>query len=469
MRFYCTIWIFLMCILCTQLLHAQDTTTFKQMGKWSNKLFEQVEKKSARISERMERQQRKYMEAFIRQEMKIRHKLHRKDSTAAALIFNDSEKLYGNSMDIAHAGTATNKLSSVKTYNPYMDSLSTAINFLKQQGNNSAVGLKLNELDQRFGQTTQCAEFLKERKNYLEEQLSKYNMGKSLDRYKKHLYYYKAQMKEYQCVFEDRSKLETKVLSLLQESTLYKDFFRNNSQLAGLFKLPGADIADPAVALQGLQARADIQQVLLQRLGTRELPQQVQQQLAAAQSALKLLKEQAQNLAGQKKELEMPDFKPNNQKTKSFVDRLEYGVNIQSTRTSRLLPATSDIAASLGYKLNDKSVIGFAASYKMGWGNNIRNIQITHQGIGLRTFAEYKLKGSFWMAGGGEMNYRHAFKNLEALDNYSLWQQSALLGVSKKYAISKKVKGNFQLLYDFLHRQQNPNTQPVVFRVGYTF
>ncbi|HYC29754.1 MAG TPA: hypothetical protein VEB42_13070, partial [Chitinophagaceae bacterium] len=74
----------------------------------------------------------------------------------------------------------------------------------------------------------------------------------------------------------------------------------------------------------------------------------------------------------------------------------------------------------------------------------------------------------FYASGGYEQNYRAAFRSIDQL-RQNAWQQSALLGISKKYRISKKFKGNMQLLYDFLHAQQVPRAQPVVFRMGYNF
>jgi hypothetical protein len=124
---------------------------------------------------------------------------------------------------------------------------------------------------------------------------------------------------------------------------------------------------------------------------------------------------------------------------------------------------------SAGYKLNDKSIIGIGASYKLGLGQSWQNINITHQGAGLRTFVDFKLKGNFWISGGGELNYRNEFRRIEVLKNMNAWQQSALLGISKKYKAGKKFKGNAQVLYDFLWKQQQPRTQAVVFRVGYNF
>ena len=166
---------------------------------------------------------------------------------------------------------------------------------------------------------------------------------------------------------------------------------------------------------------------------------------------------------------ELPDFKPNNQKTKNFWQRLEYGTNIQSQRPNNIFPVTSDIGLSLGYKLNDKSVIGLGASYKMGWGQSFRNINITHQGAGLRSFADVKLKGSFWISGGYEMNYRNEFNRIDALKDLNAWQQSGLIGMSKVVSMNSKFfkKTKLQLLWDFLSYQQTPRTQAIVFRVGY--
>jgi hypothetical protein len=50
----------------------------------------------------------------------------------------------------------------------------------------------------------------------------------------------------------------------------------------------------------------------------------------------------------------MPEFKPNTQKTKSFLKRLEYGANFQTQKATNFFPAVSDLGLSLGYKFSDK-------------------------------------------------------------------------------------------------------------------
>jgi hypothetical protein len=167
----------------------------------------------------------------------------------------------------------------------------------------------------------------------------------------------------------------------------------------------------------------------------------------------------------------MPEgFKPNNQKTKSFLKRIEIGTNIQSQKTNGYFPATSDIGLSIGYKLSDKSILGIGASYKMGMGKDIRHINITHQGAGMRSFIDWKIKGSFWMSGGYEMNYRNAFRRIDVLKDLNAWQQSGLIGLSKVISLKTKFfsKTKLQLLWDFMSYQQLPRTQPILFRVGYS-
>lgn len=164
-------------------------------------------------------------------------------------------------------------------------------------------------------------------------------------------------------------------------------------------------------------------------------------------------------------------FTPNTQKTKTFLQRIELGSNLQSQKGNSLLPVTTDVGISAGYKLNDKSIIGLGASYKLGWGQNIRNIQLSHEGVGLRSFIDWKLKGSFWISGGYEGNYLQSFNSIAQLRQYSGWQQSGLLGVSKQLSLKTKFfkQTRLQLLWDFLSYQQVPRTQPLVFRVGYTW
>ena len=142
---------------------------------------------------------------------------------------------------------------------------------------------------------------------------------------------------------------------------------------------------------------------------------------------------------------------------------------MQTVQSTNYFPVTSDVGLSVGYKLNDKSIIGIGASYKMGWGQNIKHINITSQGAGARSFLDVKLKKSIWLSGGFEMNYRTTITSIDQLKDASAWQQSGLVGLSKKFNVKTKFfkNTNLKLLWDFLSYQQLPRTQPILFRVGY--
>jgi hypothetical protein len=196
--------------------------------------------------------------------------------------------------------------------------------------------------------------------------------------------------------------------------------------------------------------------------------QQVRDNVQGAQNQLQQLKNKVRELGGGNSDVEMPDFKPNNQRTKSFLQRLQLGGNIQFAKPNGIVPTTGDFAMTVAYKLNDKSSIGIGGSYKLGIGS-LKRIRFTHEGIGLRSFADLKLKGQFYITGGYELNHFARFTQIASINNFDYWQSSGLAGLSRKYKIGKKRCGNFQVLYDFLHKQHTPHSQPLIIRTGFTF
>lgn len=235
--------------------------------------------------------------------------------------------------------------------------------------------------------------------------------------------------------------------------------------------MPG-DPNDPlnAANLAGLQTRVQVNNLIQQQIasGGANARQQLQQNFQQAQSKMQELKNKIGGTGGSSDD-EMPDFKPNGQKTKNFMQRTELGTNLQTQKASSFFPSYSDIGLSLGYKITDRSVIGIGGSYKMGMGSGWRNIRITHEGVSIRSYVDLKLKGSIWMSGGFELNHNIAFERFDQLRDLNAWRRSGLIGVSKKFQISKKIKGKMQLLWDFLSRQQIPRTRSIIFRVGYNF
>jgi hypothetical protein len=445
----------------------------------SKKYLDVVSASAARMSDQLDKKAEKTLRLFRKQEEKLIRKLSKVDSAAAKQLQLDANVRYKELEERMKGNT-------IKQYIPQVDSLATSLAFLKAnpqllekakdiKDKLAEASGKMDELKAQLHKAEEIKAFLKERKEFLKQQLAQVGMLKDLKMINKQVYYYAQQVNEYKEALKDPKKAGKKALELLAKNAKFREFMRKNSQLASLFRMPG-DPDDPGniANMAGLQTRAQVNALIQQQIaaGGPNAQAQLQQNLQAAQSQLNQLKDKVILMGGGSSDAEMPEgFKPNNQKTKSFFKRLELGTNLQSQRSNGLLPVTSDLGLSVGYKLNDKSMIGVGASYKLGWGQNIRNIRLSHQGVGARSFIDWKLKGAWWISGGFELNYRSEIRSIVQLQDYTAWQRSGLIGMSRKIPLKTKFFKNtkLMLLWDFLSYDQVPRTQPVVFRVGYNF
>lgn len=365
-------------------------------------------------------------------------------------------------------------VSSSGVYIPQIDSLTVLTDYFHQSVKNGRMQNiptpgKIKELSGKLKSAlnnlqgaASIQQQLNERKAQLRKIAEVSGINKEFRKYQEQYYYYQRQVNEYKSALENPDKAFKKLMSYVRDIPEFKAFLRKNSQLSRLF-LPPDPLSGTVSLVPGLQTQSGVQALIGQRFSGADPLGMMQQQTDLAKEQLNELKEKVRKVSGDQNESDMPDFKPNGQKIKSFFRRLEYGMNIQSAKRNNLLPVTTDWAFSLGYKLNDKSTIGIGAAYKMGWGDGFQRIQITNEGIGLRSFVEMKLKGSIWISGGYEQNYWARFGRISQLGAIK-WQESGLIGISKKYRLVKKT-GNLQLLWDFLNRQTGPALQ---FRTGFS-
>jgi len=462
-------------------LHAQDEQGIDTGTHLvSARYIQSVQSTASSLEDKLDKKTEKLLRRLQQQESRIYKKLQKTDSTKAKALIQQSEAQYKRlEQNIAKLGKKGN------TYIPSLDTLTGSLKFLHQNpdllklkdnaGQLTGALDKVQGLQQQFNKAELVKKLIKERKQTLTNQLQGLGFMKELKQINKQVYYYQAQVNEYKEILKDHKKAERKALELLSQTKLFKDFMQKNSQLASLFRLPTNNPTDPAAlnaSLAGLQTRAQVNNVLQQQLAAPGAMDQFQQNMQDAQSQLNSLKNKLGNQLGNTggKDIDIPEgFKPNQQKVKSFKDRLEYNTDFQSQRSNGYFPTTSDIGLSVGYKLNDKSIIGIGGAYKLGWGRNIQNIKITHQGIGIRSYVDWKIKGGFWLTGGYEQNYRQQFNSIEVLKDLSAWQQSGLIGLSKQINLNSKIfkRTSVKLLWDFLSYQQVPRTQPILFRVGY--
>jgi hypothetical protein len=451
-----------------------------------------IDKKITKLDRQLTKQLQTYLNNLSKQEQRINKVLAKFDSSKAAGFFIESGKGYEQLLQGLTAAEGKTKAIFRGEYLPYLDSLQGAFGFLantkgiisKSEGIQQKLGQSLervNQLQNRLQHAEDIKAYLSQRQEQLGHLLAGYtslprSLGKTFGKYQEQIYYYGQQVKAYREALNDPDRLLKKLLGTLQNVPGFKKFMSKYSMLSQLF--PAPDNYDPSQTIQGLPSRQQVMSLIQDQTGntSANVSSMVQQNTGSARSQVDELRNRINQSGGNGNDLTMPDFKPDNMPTAPFLRKLEYGTSFQSQRANNYFPATSDIGATLGYKAGRKSIIGIGITAKIGWGTGWQHIKVSSQGIGLRFFADWKVPSiwsskeeSWWLSGGAEMNYRTPVERLEIFKNYHAWTRSALAGISKKFSAGKKLNGTVSVLFDFLYRQHIPVTEPILFRVGYTF
>jgi hypothetical protein len=301
------------------------------------------------------------------------------------------------------------------------------------------------------------------------------NINKIFNEWRAEVNICKLQFFNWKEALQDSKKMEREVLALLNKLPAFRDFMSRNSELARLFgPVGGAGNAPAGQALPGLQSIQSISQELQLRFGS-EMVQGgslLQQQLQAGMDQLG--QTQASDISGIIPGMNLPvesnssligeagggvvspaQKEATELKAKPFGKRFEFGWNLQSAMRLQNFPAVRDMGLNLGYKLNPRSVIGVGVAYKFALGESWKNIEWTHEGVGLRSYLDWRLteaggrifKG-LWLTGGFEMNYWSRIAGNVQWKELA-WRPAGIIGLTKAIP-GKKQNGKFQVLFNYL-------------------
>jgi hypothetical protein len=468
-----------------------DSVANKLTG-FPSKLFGRIQSNTASLNQQLTRQTEKYLQKLMKREQRLQNKMYKVDSSSAKSLFAGSSQQYAALLQKIKNDTGSRLLPMSGNYQPYADSLKGTLSFLQKNPQLlSAPGQQLTPqlqaqlegsirqlqtMQAKMQDADQAKAYVQQRKQQISQYIAQHTnlqglLEKQYAGMNQDIYYYSQQVRQYKEMLNDPDQLEQRALAVLNRLPAFQSFMKNNSELGGLFHLPG-DYGSPA-GLAGLQTRDQVSQLMQNQVsaGGSGGAAALESNLQSAQSQLDGYKEKLSKLGSGSGDIDMPDFKPNDQKTKTFWKRLEYGANFQTTHNNYYFPTVTDLGLSLGYKLGNSNVVGIGTSYKIGWGNGINHIALSSQGVGLRSFIDIKIKGSFSATGGFEYNYTTPFTSYQQIRVLDLWTQSGLIGVTKTVSVKSRFfkKTKLQLLWDFLSYQQVPKTQPILFRLGYSF
>jgi hypothetical protein len=443
------------------------------------KFIRQTGTKAAKYAKRITGKTEKTLTKLARWEGKIKALLEKASPETAQRLFGNGQLTFAGMLVQYQKGQQIVN-GYGKQYDEYRDRLGNTMDYLSAQNTKAKeAGKQLKQLDSLVENTEAFQQFMKERKKQLIQQSIQY-MGKSkyLKKMNSEAWYYVETLRNYKEIFQDEKKAEELAGKLLHMVPGFEDFLQRKSAVAGLFGFNTLQqVGDGAPNLAGLQTRASVQNLIQQQFGSGPNAQQaLAQNVQQAQAQLSQLKDKIAQ--GGNSDGELSSFKPNNTKTKIFLQRIEYTANVGFGKINPLATGTNsnaiaDIALGIGYKLNDKSTVGVGASYKLGMGS-LQRVRLSGQGIGLRSFIDWKLEKQLYISGGYEMNYLPAMEGLRIAAPFGsntadTWQKSGLIGIAKKMKVRTKwfSASSVQLLYDVLHRQQRPVGQAFIFRVGY--
>ncbi len=466
----------------------QVDSTLNTITQLPNRLFAKINNKASQLDNELSHQTVKYLERMQAKERKLKQKLYKTDSNAAKQLYaTNPDQQYAELLQKFKTDSARIVHSMGAEYLPYADSLQGSLSFLnknsqllnssklapaKIQGALSQVQL----LQAKMEDADQIKQFMAQREGQIRQYMAQLThlppgLSSIYNDYNKQLYYYNSQLQQYREILNDPDKMLRTALMLLNKVPAFSNFMKSNSFLAGLFNVP-ADYGAPE-GMSGLQSRDEVLAMIQSQIGAggSNATSAIQNSLQTAQQDISNLQNKLSSMGGGSKNIDAPNFKPNNQKTKTFMQRLEIGTNMQTMHASFYFPTTTDLGLSVGYKLSNKSTVGLGASYKVGWGTDFSHVNLSSQGAGIRSFLDVQMKKSFYASGGFEYNYQPPLGVYGPITNISNFQKSGLIGISKIISLNTKVfkKTKVQFLWDFLSYEQIPRSEPFLFRVGYSF
>jgi hypothetical protein len=442
-------------------------------SKLTKKYFKKIDKKVLILDKTTTKRTRKSFKKFQRQQHQLHKKLCKINPELADRLFSYQVDPLYYQKDPFNLSPHTRLKDGPKEYNPYLDTLKCSSSFFSKTQSDSSMSSLAAETnknvlncDSKLERANKIQHYMRQRKILLNKSLKDYpSLKKDLLGIDKINYYYGQYLKE----FKNRLKIESKFESLfkkgLSSNPDFSKFMSANGAISKFSKIP----ANWGKSTKGLQTNADVEKMLEESTKTLSgllSKDEIVAKVKEGTDAISKMK--SGNYGNATNAADVPGFKPNPMKTKRFIDRLEYGTDIQFKKTSTYFPATGNFGLQIGYKFTPKFSIGTGGTYVLGLGRDWDKIHFSQEGIGIRTYSDYQLKGSIFLSAGYEKNATMPTATQKEQGHNSFnWYASALIGLKIKPKVFGKATPTLSLQYDFLHDEHAPSSPAFVYRVGW--
>src|ERR1700722_15669033 len=267
----------LFCLAVTASFAQSGDSALNKVTSFPMRLFGHIQSKTASLNQQLSQQTQKYLQKLQQQEQRLKKKIFSIDSNAAKKLFANSSQQYATLLQKLQTDTGSSHQKVTGTYQPHMDSLQTALAFLQKNqsalsqpassvttltgGSAAALTTKvganlspevqaklqasisqLQALQAKMQDAAQIKGFMAQRKQqigqYITQHASLQNvLGKPYAQMQQNMYYYSAQMKQYQAMANSPDQIEQKALAMLSRLPAFQGYMKTNSQLSSLFSL----------------------------------------------------------------------------------------------------------------------------------------------------------------------------------------------------------------------------------------
>ncbi|WP_370909987.1 hypothetical protein [Chitinophaga sp. RCC_12] len=460
---------------------------------------------------RSQRIQQKLLHRLKKQEARMMKQLAAKDSTRYKQYL-DMPLTYDPIASLSKDTAVLNQ--RIGRRNATIDSLKGIQQFIQKQSGklNSVAGLagkelpgsdytsKISELQSKLNAEQQVKDLIKQRSNALEQLAGGKNIA-GLKNIQKNVYYAQEKMKAWRELADDPDEAEEKAMEYLQGIEGFDNYLNTNKNAFGGL---GNNATAADLQSMGYQTKSQMGKMLQDKFGNnlravqQSMGEQVQQFSEKLNGITDKVKE-AKNAANEAKQtlveakaakdklkhIEKPAFTKNPERGKPFWQRLETQYNFQTMRAmpDGLRPAMLELGAAVAFKHTPKLSYGIGLAASIGLGQNWQNIKLTYEGISIRAYADWTVLYGFSVQAGYEQIFRPLNRPYleeqadpnnpqpQQSDNalkaaFGGGQQSAYVGIMKRYRLSSKWSGTFLIGYNGLWQQNNLRT-PFLIRFGW--
>lgn len=296
-----------------------------------------ISKRFEGLNKHIDKKTEKVLNELKSYEAKLSKEISKKDSSAASNYFRNTEIRYNQFLNQFKQKSDNYSVRLSGEYLAWLDSIKGSLSFLQQNSyantftelqKSQEVSQALNEIKQfesRLMLSEEIKQFIKQRKQQIKSIINNYTSipGSISRKYKnisKSAYYYSAQIRDYRDMLRRPEKLEKAALTVLNRLPAFRQFMKENSQLAKLFGISGTtSITSNAT---GFPTRQQIVSYIQNQPGMGGLNAEalIQQNLQSAQSRVSEVRNEMNVFGKGGMDPDMPDFKPkNHQKTKTFL------------------------------------------------------------------------------------------------------------------------------------------------------